>query len=100
MKGIFGSCMLVSMAMFGSIASAEEVPGQVTNALTQVNVKVVAEAPATSMGTVYQNLNQTHNMLLTTQNYITDPDALASVNAAIAHIEKAQTQLQNANSQY
>ncbi|AZC15617.1 MULTISPECIES: RebB family R body protein [Pseudomonas] len=31
---------------------------QITDAVTQSNVKVVAEAPAVSMGTVYQSMGQ------------------------------------------
>ena len=31
---------------------------QITDAVTQTNVKVVAEAPAMSMGTIYQSLGQ------------------------------------------
>ncbi|WP_233010402.1 RebB family R body protein [Rheinheimera faecalis] len=35
---------------------AETVNSQVTDAVTQSNVKVVAEAPAMAMGTLYQSL--------------------------------------------
>ena len=31
---------------------------QITDAVTQTNVKVVAEAPAMSMGTIYQSMGQ------------------------------------------
>lgn len=34
------------------------VNSQITDAVTQTNVKVVAEAPAMSMGTIYQSMGQ------------------------------------------
>lgn len=38
---------------------SETVNSQITDAVTQSNVKVVAEAPAMAMGTVYQTLAHT-----------------------------------------
>lgn len=35
---------------------AETVNGQITDAVTQSNVKVVSEAPAMAMGTLYQSM--------------------------------------------
>ena len=35
---------------------AETVNGQITDAVTQSNVKVVGEAPAMAMGTLYQSM--------------------------------------------
>jgi hypothetical protein len=38
---------------------------QVTDAVTQVNVKVVAEAPAIAMGTLYQTLAHSTGLMFT-----------------------------------
>jgi len=39
------------------------VSSQITDAVTQTNVKVVAEAPAVSMGTVYQSMGHSVGIL-------------------------------------
>jgi|GEM_PF-198402 len=41
------------------------VAGQITDAVTQANVKVVAEAPAIAMGTIYQSLAQATGLMFT-----------------------------------
>jgi hypothetical protein len=38
---------------------------QITDAVTQVNVKVVAEAPAIAMGTIYQTLAHSTGLMFT-----------------------------------
>ena len=40
-----------------------EVSHQITDAVTQVNVKVLAEAPAMAMGTIYQALAHSTGMM-------------------------------------
>lgn len=42
---------------------AETVNGQITDAVTQSNVKVVAEAPAMAMGTLYQSMAHSTGMM-------------------------------------
>lgn len=39
------------------------VNGQITDAVTQANVKVLAEAPAMAMGTIYQSLAHSTGMM-------------------------------------
>jgi hypothetical protein len=46
-----------------------EVNDQITDAVTQTNVKVVAEAPAMAMGQLYQT--STHSMALAMENAVT-----------------------------
>jgi hypothetical protein len=43
----------------------DHVNHQVTDAVTQVNVKVVAEAPAMAMGSLYQTASQSTGMMFT-----------------------------------
>ena len=83
-----------------------QVSAQITDAVTQANVKVLAEAPAMAMGTIYQalahstgmmfqnsvNTQQQQNMLqqaATTQGVIQmySVDTLADASAASALIE-------------
>lgn len=56
------------------------VNSQVTDAVTQTNVKVVAEAPATAMAVVYQMLGQAVG--LTMQNASAAQNQMQSVNTA------------------
>lgn len=44
---------------------AKYVDPQITDAVTQVNVKVVAEAPAIAMGTLYQTLAHSTGLMFT-----------------------------------
>ena len=44
---------------------ADFVDPQITDAVTQVNVKVVAEAPAIAMGTLYQTLAHSTGLMFT-----------------------------------
>jgi hypothetical protein len=41
------------------------VSGRITDAVTQANVKVVAEAPAIAMGTIYQSLAHSTGLMFT-----------------------------------
>jgi hypothetical protein len=43
--------------------AAEQVNPQVTDAVTQANVKVLAEAPAMAMGNLYQALTHSHGLM-------------------------------------
>lgn len=56
------------------------VNSQITDAVTQTNVKVVAEAPATAMAVVYQMLGQAVG--LTMQNASAAQNQMQSVNTA------------------
>lgn len=51
------------------------VSSQVTDAVTQTNVKVLAEAPAMAMGSVYQGLAHSTNILF--QNAVSQQQQLA-----------------------
>ena len=43
--------------------SLQQVSSQITDAVTQANVKVVAEAPAMAMGTLYQSLSHSTGIM-------------------------------------
>lgn len=58
----------------------EQVNPQITDAITQTNVKVLAEAPAEAMGVVYQVLGQT--ISLTMQNGASTQQNMQTVAAA------------------
>jgi hypothetical protein len=45
------------------MAEPTPVNGQITDAVTQANVKVVGEAPAMAMGAIYQSLAQSTGIL-------------------------------------
>jgi len=45
------------------MAESTPVNGQITDAVTQANVKVVGEAPAMAMGAIYQSLAQSTGIL-------------------------------------
>mgnify|MGYP001545261386 CR=1 FL=1 len=57
------------------------VNSQITDAVTQTNVKVLAEAPAQSMGMVYQTM--AHSISLAMQNAVSSQSAMQQLNAAI-----------------
>ena len=54
---------------------------QITDAVTQTNVKVLAEAPAQSMAMVYQTM--AHSISLSMQNAVSSQNAMQQLNAAI-----------------
>lgn len=45
------------------MAAPEHVNSQVTDAVTQANVKVLGEAPAMAMGNLYQALSHSHGLM-------------------------------------
>lgn len=53
---------------------------QITDAITQVNVKVMAEAPAVAMGMVYQAAGQA--VALSMQNLVSSQQGMQQVNVA------------------
>jgi hypothetical protein len=57
------------------------VNGQITDSVTQTNVKVVGEAPAQAMGLVYQTM--AHSISLSMQNASQAQGSLQSINLAI-----------------
>ncbi|GBF82099.1 RebB family R body protein [Aphanothece sacrum] len=60
---------------------ADLVNAQITDAITQTNVKVLGEAPAQSMGMVYQTM--AHSLSLSMQNAVTAQTGMQQLNAAI-----------------
>lgn len=61
---------------------ADSVNSQITDAVTQTNVKVVAEAPAQSMALVYQTM--AHSISLSMQNAVTAQQSMQQISTAIA----------------
>ena len=57
------------------------VNSKITDAITQTNVKVLAEAPAQSMAMVYQTM--AHSISLSMQNAVSSQSAMQQLNAAI-----------------
>ncbi len=57
------------------------VNSNITDAITQTNVKVLAEAPAQSMAMVYQTM--AHSISLSMQNAVSSQNAMQQLNAAI-----------------
>lgn len=57
------------------------VNSQITDAVTQTNVKVLAEAPAQSMAMVYQTM--AHSISLSMQNAVSSQNSMQQLNAAI-----------------
>ena len=55
--------------------------GQVTDAVTQTNVSVLAVAPAQSMGLVYQTMAQ--SISLSMQNAVATQGGMQQINSAI-----------------
>lgn len=58
-----------------------QVNPQVTDAVTQVNVKVLAESPAQAMGLVYQSM--AHSMSLAMQNSMHAQGGLQQIGNAV-----------------
>ena len=60
---------------------ADQVNAQITDAVTQTNVKVLGEAPAQSIGMVYQTM--AHSLSLSMENAVTAQNGMQQLNAAI-----------------
>lgn len=60
---------------------ADTVNSQVTDSVTQTNVKVVAEAPAQAMGLVYQTM--AHSISLSMQNAMQAQSSQQNINIAV-----------------
>lgn len=60
---------------------ADEVNSQITDSVTQTNVKVVGEAPAQAMGLVYQTM--AHSISLSMQNAMQAQASLQTINNAV-----------------
>ncbi|MEO9570799.1 MAG: RebB family R body protein [Polaribacter sp.] len=60
---------------------ADTVNSQITDAVTQSNVKVVAEAPAMAMGNVYQSL--AHSMGLLMENSVNQQQQASILSQAV-----------------
>ncbi|NEO33556.1 MAG: RebB like protein [Symploca sp. SIO3C6] len=60
---------------------ADIVNSQITDAVTQANVKVLGDAPAQSMGMVYQTM--AHSLSLSMQNAVSAQNGMQQLNAAI-----------------
>jgi hypothetical protein len=60
---------------------ADEVNSQITDSVTQTNVKVVGEAPAQAMGLVYQTM--AHSISLSMQNAMQSQASLQTINNAV-----------------
>ncbi|MEO5336061.1 MAG: RebB family R body protein [Magnetospirillum sp. WYHS-4] len=63
------------------MADVTSVNTQVTDAVTQTNVKVVAEAPAQALGLLYQTM--AHSMSLAMQNSVQAQGGLQQIGNAI-----------------
>ncbi|MCY4045408.1 MAG: RebB family R body protein [Cellvibrionales bacterium] len=63
------------------MSQSNGVNGQVTDAVTQTNVNVVAEAPAQAMGSLYQVA--THANGIAMQNSVSNQQNLNQMNATI-----------------
>jgi len=71
------------------MAMPTPVNGQITDAVTQTNVKVLGDAPAMAMGAMYQSLSHSTGILF--ENAVTSQQQLgiaaqASTNQGIIHI--------------
>ena len=60
---------------------ADEVNSQITDSVTQTNVKVAGEAPAQAMGLVYQTM--AHSISLSMQNAMQGQASLQTINNAV-----------------
>jgi len=60
---------------------ADTVNGQITDAVTQTNVKVLGEAPAQALSMVYQTL--AHSLSLSMQNASASQQQMQSISTAI-----------------
>lgn len=73
---------------------AETVNGQITDAVTQSNVKVIGEAPAMAMGTLYQSMAHSTGILF--ENAVSNQQqqnvlAQAAVNQGVMQIYSVDT---------
>lgn len=66
------------------------VNGQITDAVTQANVKVLGDAPAMAMGTVYQTMAQ--SIGLSMQNAVANQQNMNTL--AIAVLTRSVSQLE------
>ncbi|CAG9211588.1 MULTISPECIES: RebB family R body protein [Burkholderiaceae] len=71
------------------MADNTAVNGQITDAVTQTNVKVVAEAPAQALASLYQFAS--HSAGLSLQNAVHSQQALNQISSAV--ISKAVTMI-------
>ena len=69
------------------MADPNPVNAQITDAVTQTNVKVVAEAPAQAIATLYQVAS--HSTGLSLQNAVQSQQALNQISSAV--VSKAAT---------
>ncbi len=60
---------------------ADTVNAQITDAVTQTNVKLLGEAPAQAISMVYQTM--AHSLSLSMQNAVTAQGGMQQLNAAI-----------------
>ena len=63
------------------MADTNKVNEQITDAVTQSNVKVVAESPAQAMGSLYQIAAQANGIAM--QNAVSNQQNLNQLNASI-----------------
>jgi hypothetical protein len=63
------------------MADELQVNSQITDSVTQTNVKVVGEAPAQAMGLVYQTM--AHSISLSMQNAMQAQASLQTINNAV-----------------
>ncbi len=63
------------------MAESNPVNSQVTDSVTQSNVGVVAEAPAQSMGMVYQTM--AHSISLSMQNMVTTQNGMQQIGTSV-----------------
>ena len=60
---------------------ADTVNPQITDAITQTNVKLLGEAPAQAIGMVYQTM--AHSLSLSMQNTVTAQSGMQQLNADV-----------------
>lgn len=63
---------------------ADQVNGQITDAVTQANVKVLGEVPAFSMGMVYQTMAHSLSLVMESSGLV--QSNMQKVNEAIASV--------------
>jgi Killing trait len=68
---------------------SDQVNAQITDAVTQTNVKVVAEAPAQAIAALYQVAS--HSVGLSLQNAVQSQQALSQISTAV--VSKAATMI-------
>ncbi|TXI50556.1 MAG: RebB like protein [Lysobacter sp.] len=68
---------------------SDQVNAQITDAVTQTNVKVVAEAPAQAIAALYQVAS--HSIGLSLQNAVQSQQALNQITTAV--VSKAATMI-------